>query len=411
MLTITASAQNERVKHWNQDISFLRKELPKKHVNFFAKKARDEFEASLKKLTEEVGSLSDLSIALRLQQIIASFGDSHTQIQWNKYCDLSKNIPIRFHWFTDGIYVLYASPENTKMLGYRISSINNVPIKTIIDSLNTLITIDNEACIKKSIPGLICYPEVLEHFGIVPNDSLELELISFNNEDTLHFIPTIIPGKVTPRSEYIKTNQKAITLAMTNADKFFSSTYLPEKQVYYIQYNQCWSKELEIMYNNGKNMDKMPYFYEFEEKVTREINADTITKLVFDLRLNSGGNSAQGSAFIKRLFEIEKVKSDMKVYVIIGRHTFSSAIINAMDFKEYTNVQFVGEETSGSPNHYGEVRSFQLPNSGLKVNYSTKYFKMTESNEQTLKPDIFRLAKFADYLDGFDPAFEYVLND
>ena len=40
-----------------------------------------------------------------------------------------------------------------------------------------------------------------------------------------------------------------------------------------------------------------------------------------------------------------------------------------------TEAIFIGEPTGGRPNHFGEVKSFNLPNSGLSVRYSTKYFR------------------------------------
>jgi hypothetical protein len=94
--------------------------------------------------------------------------------------------------------------------------------------------------------------------------------------------------------------------------------------------------------------------------------------------------------------------------VVLGRATFSSAILNAMDFKRLTNAIFVGEETSGKPNHFGEVKSFQLPTSKLSVNYSTKYFKMTDENVNTIAPDVKIEMSFSDFMKGVDPVYEWV---
>lgn len=69
---------------------------------------------------------------------------------------------------------------------------------------------------------------------------------------------------------------------------------------------------------------------------------------------------------------------------------------------------FIGEETSGKPNHFGEVKSFQLPNSGIRVNYSTKYFKRTDENVSTIRPDIKLEPGFSDFVSGIDPAYEWI---
>ncbi len=54
---------------------------------------------------------------------------------------------------------------------------------------------------------------------------------------------------------------------------------------------------------------------------------------------------------------------------------------NAILFKQLqTNPILVGEPTGGKPNSYGEISSFLLPNSGLVVNYSTKYFEQVSGD-------------------------------
>lgn len=79
-----------------------------------------------------------------------------------------------------------------------------------------------------------------------------------------------------------------------------------------------------------------------------------------------------------------------------------------MDFKRLTNAVFVGEETAGKPNHFGEVRGFQLPASQLKVRYSTNYFKYTDENTNTIIPDIAIEMSFSDFMKGIDPVYEWV---
>ena len=105
-----------------------------------------------------------------------------------------------------------------------------------------------------------------------------------------------------------------------------------------------------------------------------------------------------------------KKNPQINIYVVIGRETFSSAILNAMDFKRLTKAIFIGEETAGKPNHFGEVRSFQLPMSKVYVGYSTKYFKKTDENINTLKPDIPLEMSFSDFTKGIDPVFEWIKN-
>jgi hypothetical protein len=76
------------------------------------------------------------------------------------------------------------------------------------------------------------------------------------------------------------------------------------------------------------------------------------------------------------------------VSLVIGRWTFSSGILNAIEISEIPGVRVYGENTSGSPNHLGEVRTAQLPWSGIPVSYPTKYFRKVEGDGRTMTPDI-----------------------
>jgi C-terminal processing protease CtpA/Prc len=97
------------------------------------------------------------------------------------------------------------------------------------------------------------------------------------------------------------------------------------------------------------------------------------------------------------------------LFVLIGRRTFSSAVLNAIDLKQKAGAVLVGEPAGGEPNHYGEARSFELPYSGLSVQYSTKYFDTYRDGGETLVPDIAAPPRFEELAAGRDPAIEAVM--
>ena len=132
-------------------------------------------------------------------------------------------------------------------------------------------------------------------------------------------------------------------------------------------------------------------------------------KFIFDIRLNGGGNSSIAESLIDELKDNEQINQKGKLYVCIGRNTFSSAILNAITLRKQTDAIFIGEPTGGKPNHYGEVRNLILPNTGLTISYSTKYFKETEGNEPSFYPDIEIELSSADFFARRDPVLEEIL--
>ena len=72
------------------------------------------------------------------------------------------------------------------------------------------------------------------------------------------------------------------------------------------------------------------------------------------------------------------------------------------------NAILIGEETSGSPNHFGEVKTLTLPNTHIQVKYSTKYFELINSDSKTIVPDVKLEPSIEDFLAGRDPILEYI---
>lgn len=188
----------------------------------------------------------------------------------------------------------------------------------------------------------------------------------------------------------------------------FTDRYFPEEKIYYILYNSCWGRESEAEFKSREKAASLPSFTEFGQKAFGILQGNPVGKIIFDMRNNGGGNSAQGTAFIERLARFLEQHPGIKTYVVIGRSTFSSAILNTMDFKHLTDAVVVGEQTAGKPNHFGEVRNFQLPGSKLTVAYSTKYFRRTDEEADTITPDVRIEMSFADFTKGIDPVYEWI---
>ncbi len=64
--------------------------------------------------------------------------------------------------------------------------------------------------------------------------------------------------------------------------------------------------------------------------------------------------------------------------------------------------------TSGKPSYFGQVSSFQLPVSGLKIYYSTKFFRRTYIYEKTLEPDVKISLSMNDFRRGVDLLLEWI---
>lgn len=397
-------SQHNNVIDWDADLNFLQVELPKNHYNLYHLKSEKDFVDGIGKILQEKNKLSELDIAVKLQQLLASFGDSHTMVAWQQLVDPGKIMPLRFYWFKEGYHVIKTTADYQGLLGYKVLEINGYPLPLIADSMSTLMTLDNNAVIKKDLPGLMPLVQLLEYFGFTKADSVNLLLENQQGESFDYSVKPAIMNRQNTRS----LAPDSIALCYKINKTYFADSILNNGHIYYIQYNKCFSREFPPQEFRG-NPEQLPSFRVFKNKVIETINSNDFDKIIFDIRFNNGGNSVPGTELIRELSAINKINVKGKLYVIIGRQTFSSAIINAMDFKNLTQAIFVGEETWGKPNHFGELKILELPNSGLKIQYSTKYFKNSDLDLNTIAPDYTIEEGFGDFIKGHDPIYDWIV--
>ncbi|MCK4879232.1 MAG: hypothetical protein KAS82_01185, partial [Bacteroidales bacterium] len=205
--------------------------------------------------------------------------------------------------------------------------------------------------------------------------------------------------------EMVELHPESLPLGWQDQKTFFRDHYFENEHLYYIQYNRCWSREAEEDFGSGASALFMPSFKEFEKQVFPVLRKKEIDKLVFDIRFNRGGHASQGTKFIRKICKaLPKEHGD--IFVLVGRTTCASAIINTVDFMKSAEVVLVGEETCGKPNHFGEVKRFVLPESRLVVSHPTIYFSLLEEDPPTIKPDLLAPIGFKQYMKGVDPALE-----
>ncbi len=192
---------------------------------------------------------------------------------------------------------------------------------------------------------------------------------------------------------------------------FFSIAKLDGGKTLYAQYNCCAGREIDVQLGKSKEeVAEQPSIHGFFDELLGDLRSSDVERLIFDLRWNSGGHSAPGKNFVMKLAQLETINQPGKIFVLIGRRTFSSGVLNAIDFKRNTHAILIGEPTSGNLASYGDIKSFDLPHTRITVYYSTKYFRLDGDNQGSLMPDITAARTFSDYMNSIDPAFETALN-
>jgi hypothetical protein len=149
----------------------------------------------------------------------------------------------------------------------------------------------------------------------------------------------------------------------------------------------------------------------FSHRMIDAAEGPAIDRLVLDLRWNSGGNTFLEMPLIHRLIGSRTLNRRGRLYVIIGRGTFSAAQNLATLLERHTEAIFVGEPTGSSPTFVGETIDFQLPYSGAWANVSDLLWQSGwPMDERTwIAPLLYTPPTFADFRENRDPAMEAIL--
>ena len=361
-LPCTLLAQSsDRDQRFRDDLQYLATELPALHINAFHQISPDRFYAEVDALSSDIPLLGDTEIMVRMAQIVASIGDSHTSLPLPQGPAPFRWFPFVFYGFEDGWRIYAVRPDLAQLLGCRIVQIGDTPIDEAYARVASAISHENQAWLKQQFPGYAIYADILKTSGVIDSlDSARWTFETLAGEQFSLDIATIPQGSISGIG--LPDKQGFTPLYAQNTGQNYWYQYLESTRTLYFAYNQCTDSATRP-------------FSSFAAEVFAVFDSSPVDRLVIDLRNNPGGNSAVFSPFLAGLQARQfRFAIGTKKIVIVGRRTASSAVLNAISLLGQPYTLLVGEPTGGSGNGYGELKSMTLPNSGATVNYATKYF-------------------------------------
>ncbi|MBN2206587.1 MAG: peptidase S41 [Candidatus Aminicenantes bacterium] len=388
----TADPAVMSAERWARDLDVLAAELPRRHLNLFFKTPEAEFRKGVDVLKAALPNLHPDEIMTGLLRLVASISDAHTTVGYRP----RQGLPLMLYWFKDGIYVLNTTGEYEDILQGRITALGGRPIEDVAAALASVIPHENQAQLKNQAPNFLVDTAILHGLGLIPSpESVSLTVRTDAGQTaTVEMRP--VPFTTKPAWLVDTSNESGAPLYLRKRGVFYWHEVLPDANAVYFKYNSC------------QEIPGAP-FAAFVKDLFAAADAGNAERIVIDLRHNGGGNSAIFAPFLDELKNRPAWLRKDGLSVLIGRRTFSSAILNALDLRKTAPVVFVGEPTGGKPNHYGEVKWFRLPESGLAVTYSTKYFQVVEGDPDAIVPDLLIEPSFADYRSKRDPVLEAAL--
>lgn len=395
------TAPSAAVQRWVDDLQVLADGVRDLHPNPFWRQPEDEFDAALAAAPGRLADMSDAEARAEVMHLTSQI-DGHTGVYLGE---------AGFHLYDIHLYdfegelAVIAAGDPT-LVGATVLRIGKMSAADAAAAVAPYSSYDNAATVRLVVPTLLTTPEVLHAGGVIEDVGSPQYVVRLVDGTER----TVDPAQLT-WTEFLTNDPRPIGMtknatipALARIDEPYWTTELPTGpdggQTLYFQYNEVVST------SDATTIDQLA------NEIDAAMRSTTFTRLVVDLRYNTGGNDRTYTHLLDVLATNPTLARPGALVVLIGRQTFSAGALFATEVGQRTSAVFLGEDTGGSPNLYANPRPLTLPNSGIVVNVSTKYYDTggPDDRRDAVNPDMPVPAPLADFLAGRDPVLDVALS-
>lgn len=388
-------AQSLKKMPWKEDLEIYKASLEQSHINLYHSITKADFTKEWNKIYNNIESLSDFEITLKLMHLTRLVNDGHTAVSLRNIS--THRFPFEVKWIENRWYVVKTLNKDKHILKASLETINGMPIDIVTQKISKIAQfVENEYSLKDRTGSYLTMAELLFNINMI--DSINEATFSFrnNNNELIHLKLNTITNDIWENS-----NLSMVTLSVpeitipnsSNPDLWFTS--ISDTKAVYI------------------NFESYPTFEEmqvFGEQLVSYIQKNQMKKVIIDMRKNGGGDLYVGTVLAYALNLADSIDWKNGVFVLTSNKTFSAATSNAALFKQLLNAKIVGQPTGSNPNGYQDMDSFILPNSKLVISYSKRLFRLSNQENTALKPDIIINQKYSDLFNNVDTVLMKLIN-
>ena len=385
------------VDAWLEDVDYFRDRLARVHPDPYYRFSAAEYDAAIAEFRDNLANMTHQEALVEFSHIIA-FVDGHSSARYFNNPVNFHRYPIKFYLFADGVYLIDAADPYRHLIGARLVQVGQLTADEAVERLSPYIANDNPMTIQSQLPSWLTRPEALSALGIIDEETAPnyiLELPGGNQQTFNPEMVTLAQYQASMTAPFNGLGSRAETLYLSRVDERYWFTYLEDSGTLFIQFNQVLGAISTLT-------DELEAF----------LDTQPVERVVLDVRLNGGGNNNRFPVLVNLLSAHPQINRPGRFFTIIGRQTFSAAANFVTELENRTHTIFVGEPIGGSPNLYGDASFIRLPNSGLQVSISTRYwqFSTPEDRRVWVAPDIPTPLTAVAYFADEDPALAAILS-
>lgn len=407
LVGLVDTSKMSRDEGWRVDLRLLAREVVRKGYDPFHLVSKKNFDEAVAKLGKDIPKLTDVEIIIEFMKLLRNVGDGHTGLLLGpERPEFRTALPVQFYFFEEGLFIIATDPAQTHLIGAQVLRFDDKSVEQVMAALDPLIGRDNENKIwpLQRAPYHMRYPALLNGLHLIADRSKVTLTIRDQNGKT---IPATLEANSPESVIWNKFPQSWVTLpqkATGVVPLYIKRMYEP----YWFEYLTD-SRTVYFQFNSVRSDPKEP-LAEFRKRLFKFIDENEVARLVIDLRWNNGGNANLLVPLIHDLIRNDKINRTGKLFVIIGRRTFSAAQDAAALLERHTSAIFVGEPTGSSPNYIGEEDFFNLPYSKIPINVSDLFHQnsIVQDTRMWIAPQIFAPPSFELYRTNRDPAMEAI---
>ncbi len=387
-----------REQGWRADLDFMLAEIRRINPHYHVGELPAPLMTVYRELYDNVGSLSDEQMYAGFARLLGGLGQNHTQM-WGGWFEgppprmpALHYLPIQYYLFPEGVFIVGGA--DASLIGARLLSVDGMAAAEVLTRIRATQSARTEIEAAWTAPFRLTDLAALNGLGVTDRVDRAVLRVRLRNGRT---VTRTVAGVDRPTLGKLPVPPGVATPTfLQHVDQSHWFEAWPDSATIYAQVNQIAPDEDETL-------------PQFGLRLRTALAEGHARNLIVDLRHNNGGNTFTYPELLRTVISFS-ADEDHRLYVLIGRNTYSAAANFTTELQRLARPVFVGEPTSAFGNQDGDEGLIRLPYSGLYATVAGVWWQLSDpwDARYSQAPHMPVQLTAQDYFAGRDPALDAV---